>query len=182
MGTVTEDERLAVYEREREELAAAIIKAVNGQYIGKPPPLLTGWQERAVSAVLTAGWLPPAAVQERVDTTSQQGCEHLDGPYRKLLAERDEMLAHYSRALDEIYRLRQAMAYEAIVLDRNTGWRSLPVTVRRVMARQSERLFRAACGRVEFAYEDVKPATLREALIDAGASETLTRAQWEEKP
>lgn len=61
-----EDERLAVYEREREELAAAIIKAVNGQYIGKPPPLLTGWPERAVSAVLAAGWLPPAAVQEQV--------------------------------------------------------------------------------------------------------------------
>lgn len=60
-------ERLAVYEREREELAAAIIKAVNGQYIGKPPPLLTGWQERAVSAVLAAGWLPSAAVQERLD-------------------------------------------------------------------------------------------------------------------
>lgn len=62
----TEDERLAVYEDEREELAAAIVKAVNGQYFGQPPPLLTGWQERAVSAVLAAGWLPPAAVQERV--------------------------------------------------------------------------------------------------------------------
>lgn len=62
-----EDERLAVYEREREDLAAAIIKAVQGQYIGKPPPLLTGWQERAVSAVVAAGWLPPAAVQEWVD-------------------------------------------------------------------------------------------------------------------
>lgn len=62
-----EAERLAVYEREREELAAAIVKAVQGQYIGKPPPLLTGWQERAVSAVLAAGWLPPAAVQERVE-------------------------------------------------------------------------------------------------------------------
>lgn len=66
-ATEREDERLAVYEREREELAAAIVKAVNGQYIGKPPPMLTGWQERAVSAVLAAGWLPPAAVQERVD-------------------------------------------------------------------------------------------------------------------
>lgn len=65
-STRDEDERLAVYEREREELAAAIVKAVNGQYIGKPPPLLTGWQERAVSAVVAAGWLPPAAVQERV--------------------------------------------------------------------------------------------------------------------
>lgn len=64
----TEDERLAVYEGEREELAAAIGKAVNGQYIGKPPPLLTGWQERAVSAVIAAGWLPPAAVHERVAT------------------------------------------------------------------------------------------------------------------
>lgn len=63
-----EDERLAVYDREREELATAIVKAVNGQYIGKPPPLLTGWQERAVSAVVAAGWLPPAAVQERVAT------------------------------------------------------------------------------------------------------------------
>lgn len=64
---MSEDERLAVYEQERDELAAAIVKAVQGQYIGKPPPLLTGWQERAVSAVLAAGWLPPAAVQEHVD-------------------------------------------------------------------------------------------------------------------
>lgn len=67
---MSEDERLAVYEQERDELAAAIIKAVNGQYIGRPPALLTGWHERAVSAVLAAGWLPPAAVQERVDAAA----------------------------------------------------------------------------------------------------------------
>lgn len=63
---VDDDPRLAQYEQERVELARAIERAVNGQYIGKPPPLLTGWPERAVSAVLGAGWLPPAAVEEMV--------------------------------------------------------------------------------------------------------------------
>lgn len=58
------DRREAAYEAEREDLATAIVTVVNGQYIGRPPPLLTGWSERAVSAVLSAGWLPPAAVQE----------------------------------------------------------------------------------------------------------------------
>jgi hypothetical protein len=156
-----EDERLAVYEQERNELAAAIVKAVQGQYIGKPPPLLTGWQERAVSAVLAAGWLPPAAVQERLD------------------AELAAVLAHYSRALDEVYRLRKAAAYEATLLDVHLRWKSLPSTARQAMDRQAQRLYRAARGDAEQAYKAVDGRALREALLDAGAEEGLSRAQWE---
>lgn len=108
-----EDERLAVYEREREELAAAIIKAVNGQYIGKPPPLLTGWQERAVSAVLAAGWLPPAAVQERVDAeVAQLRVEVADHTRAAEIDEdtKSELAAENIELRAEVVRLRDVAA------------------------------------------------------------------------
>jgi hypothetical protein len=63
---VADDPREALYACERQDLEATVVKAVQGQYIGRPPPLLTGWAERAVSAVVSAGWLPPAAVAERL--------------------------------------------------------------------------------------------------------------------
>jgi hypothetical protein len=63
---MADDPREALYARERQDLEAAVVKAVQGQYIGRPPPLLTGWAERTVSAVVSAGWLPPAAVAERL--------------------------------------------------------------------------------------------------------------------
>jgi hypothetical protein len=63
---VADDPREALYARERQDLEAAVVKAVQGQYIGRPPPLLTGWAERTVSAVVSAGWLPPAAVAEKL--------------------------------------------------------------------------------------------------------------------
>jgi hypothetical protein len=295
-----EDERLAVYEREREELAAAIVKAVQGQYIGKPPPLLTGWQERAVSAVLTAGWLPPAAVQERVDaetaqlraevadharaagidedTKSELAAENIElraevarlrdaaanalanqtalkgmtvdegalvlelGPPRELViawvdaarkmlgdaenysetridfpresismevkaageferyvftvqragkitphearraseAEVADMLAHYSRALNEIYRLRQALAYEAGVLAAHLGLKTFPASRRRIAAGQVERMVTAARGYTQDAYSSVNHKFLRSALLAAGAPEGLSRGQWED--
>jgi len=65
-GPADDDPRLAQYSEERNEPERAIVKTVQGQYIGKPPPLLTGWAERTVAAVVSAGWLPPAAVAERI--------------------------------------------------------------------------------------------------------------------
>lgn len=70
---MADDPREVPYAQERAELEAAIVKAVQGQYIGKPPPLMTGWAERAVAAVVTAGWLPPAAVAEESRASYKAG-------------------------------------------------------------------------------------------------------------
>lgn len=60
------DPRVAQYAAERDDLAAAIHKAMASSYIGPPRPMLLGDADRAVAAVLAAGWRPPAegAVEE----------------------------------------------------------------------------------------------------------------------
>lgn len=86
---------------------------------------------------------------------------------------------HYSRALDEIYRLRAALAREAQVVETCLDFATLPVTVRKFMEKQVPRMRAAARGEQE-AYADMNITRTKAALASAGASETLTRVAWED--
>lgn len=57
---VTEDPRVAQFEREREEAVQAAHKAMTTSYIGKPPPIQRGDADRMAAALLKAGWTPPS--------------------------------------------------------------------------------------------------------------------------
>lgn len=135
-----------------------------------------------VKAGLVVGTLDEDGYLEDVDTGAADNLMQMaiEALTRKLLAERDEILAHYSRALDEVYRLRKAAAYEATLLDAHLRWKSLPSTARQAMDRQAQRLYQAARGEAEQAYKAVDGRALREALLDAGAEEGLSRGQWED--
>lgn len=91
-----------------------------------------------------------------------------------------DMLAHYSAALDEIRRLRQALAYEAAVTAAHLNYATFPKSRRAIAAGQVERMRAAARGETRTAYADVSHLSLRHALGQADAPTTLTRSQWEE--
>lgn len=61
-------------------------------------------------------------------------------------------LAFYSEALDEIYALRRALAYEACVIAAHLGYKAFPKTRRNIASEQAERMRLAARGKVEVAY------------------------------
>ncbi len=92
----------------------------------------------------------------------------------------DEMLAHYSRALDEIYKLRRALAYEARVTTGLLNYATLPKGAREHVESMGERLRTAARGEVDRAYE-MRSGEGQRLLADAGALPTLTRGQWERR-
>lgn len=90
-----------------------------------------------------------------------------------------EMLDHYSRALDEIYRLRLALAYEASVLEVGLdGYATIAKGMRERLERAAERMKAAARGSEGLTHlADLR--TPDAVLRSVGASSTLTRAQWE---
>lgn len=53
-----EDELEQQYAAERAELAMKIHRAMTSSYIGPPRPMLLGDADRAVAAVILAGWVP----------------------------------------------------------------------------------------------------------------------------
>lgn len=86
---------------------------------------------------------------------------------------------HYSRALDEIFELRAALAYEARVIEAHLGLATFPKSRRGIAEEQITRM-RAACrGDVRESYWSVSPGVRDGLLVAAGASPTLTRGQWE---
>lgn len=85
----------------------------------------------------------------------------------------------YFDALDEIWRLRQALAWEAGAIEADIGMKSFPKSRRQIAAERIDRLRAAARGESERAYAGVSSIFLRNAMQRAGASETFTRHQWE---
>lgn len=85
----------------------------------------------------------------------------------------------YSAALDEVYALRMALAYEAGVVEAHADYKTFPKTRRPIVENQAERMRASARGEVLAAYASKNPRGLRAALRDAGAPETLTRQHWE---
>lgn len=92
-----------------------------------------------------------------------------------------DMLAHYSAALDEIYRLRRALAYEASVLAVHLELASFPKSRRRFAEEQIVRMRLAAQGATRAAYDEVSRPGMDHAAEEARMPKTLTRGQWEER-
>lgn len=84
-----------------------------------------------------------------------------------------------SAALDEIYRLRRALAYESGAIEAHLELRVFPKSRRFIAERQVERMRDAARGFSERAYAEVPPLFLRTSFRHAGADETFTRSQFE---
>ena len=89
------------------------------------------------------------------------------------------MLAHYSAALDEIYRLRVAAAYECRVLENALMYATLPKRVRSRLADARARLEATACG--ADAHRHVSAESRQIVLRDINAPMTLTRTEWEKR-
>ena len=90
-----------------------------------------------------------------------------------------DMLAHYSAALDEIYRLRQLLAYEARVVEATLDYKSFPKSRRAAHEAQVERMRFAARGNAEDEVGNLSHLSLRACMREAGMPDTLTRSQWE---
>lgn len=93
-----------------------------------------------------------------------------------------DLMTHYSAALDEIFRLRRALAYEAGVTLAHLHLKTFPKSRLSIAREQAERMRRAACGHSLDAYSEVQGWSLNGALEAAGAEPGLTRAQWEARP
>lgn len=102
------------------------------------------------------------------------------GAYREgRQAGEEQILAYYSAALDEVYRLRRALAAEARVTEAHLTLKSFPKSRRRFAESQVDRMRQAARGDAEAAYAGHESWVLDSAAKDAGMPQTLTRSQWE---
>lgn len=95
----------------------------------------------------------------------------------------DEEMAHYSAALDEIWRLRHVLAYEAAVIETHLGYKTFPKSRRPIAEQQVQRLR-------QFAGEECLPPfnsnpsyfSLAEAVFRSTAGcGTFTRYDWEHR-
>lgn len=90
------------------------------------------------------------------------------------------MLAEYSAALDEVYALRRALAYEARVVEAHTlDIPRLGKNHREHLERAIERMKGAARGESATVYAGTNRRSMDQCMEEAGVSETLTRAEWE---
>jgi hypothetical protein len=92
-------------------------------------------------------------------------------------------LAQLTAALDEIYLLRRALAYEAEAIRAHMSYARFPKSRRPIAEGQIERMHGAARGEVARRYAEVSGQSLDRSMVVAGAKTLLTRSQWvEEKP
>lgn len=64
-----DDPRISQYEAERTEAVAVMRKAILSSYIGKPSPFALGADlDRAVTALIGAGWTPDAPAEKDAET------------------------------------------------------------------------------------------------------------------
>lgn len=98
----------------------------------------------------------------------------------------DELIGYYSRALDELYFLRQAMAYEAEGIAVSLQLKTFPKSRRVIAENQVKRMKRAAVGEVERAYSQIpvwhKVAALERVLEEFEDKHLgLSRGQFEQE-
>jgi hypothetical protein len=92
--------------------------------------------------------------------------------------ELNELLAYYGRALDEIYRLRTALGYEAYLLGGHLALATYPKSRRQSADASLGRMNLAAQGHCTYAYADIEQYWIRQSQKLLGI-ETLTRAEFE---
>lgn len=90
----------------------------------------------------------------------------------------EDILGHYGRALDEVYRLRRQLAYEASVLEVHLGYATFPKSRRGIAEDQVERMRQAARGEPGV-LTGIADGSLRLCMQEAEAAETLTRSAYE---
>lgn len=89
----------------------------------------------------------------------------------------EDMLKHYSAALDEIYALRLMATFEAQVLDGALLYVTLPKRVRALLEEARTRLRATAHGRAAVGHLSAEE---RRFVVEmCGAPMTLTRHEWE---
>jgi hypothetical protein len=111
---------------------------------------------------------------------SQSGGIVSEARLRSVPADVTELAQHYQRALEEVFVLRRALAFEAAQLENHLTATSLrPARVRQEMQRQVRRMTWAVQGGATAAYDTVTPQQLRDAMHEAAMPATLTREQWE---
>lgn len=93
----------------------------------------------------------------------------------------EDMLRYYSAALDEVHRLRRALATEARIVEAHLTLKSFPKSRRGFAEDQVERMRQAARGEASVAYAGHDSWAVDSAVRDAGASTTLTRDQFEQE-
>lgn len=99
------------------------------------------------------------------------------------------MTEHYNNALDAIYYHREAAALDAVAVRGMLQFSTLPKAVRTMLESMLLRLEAGARGDLSQYRALATPITPhprltngKQALREAGASETLTKYQWEERP
>jgi len=85
---------------------------------------------------------------------------------------------HYIAALDEIFNLRKALAYEARCLEVHIGFSKFPKSRRPIAEEQVRRMREAARGGTANAYAPIADSAYG-ALCELAGGVTLTRRQWE---
>jgi hypothetical protein len=89
------------------------------------------------------------------------------------------VIGYYSAALDEVYRLRAALAHEAVEREADLALKTFPRSRRRHAREAVARMRAAAHGDSDVAYTQQDGFDAKSALISAGADECLTRHGWE---
>lgn len=84
----------------------------------------------------------------------------------------------FSDALDEVFRLRSALAYEAVVLREHLTFKTFPKSRRRYGEDQVERMFTAARGKVNHAYGMTSHMSIDHWMREAVAPKQLTVGEW----
>ncbi len=88
-------------------------------------------------------------------------------------------MEHYSRALDEIYRLRAMAACEALAIKAHLDYASMPKGLRTRLEDQRARLEALSRGESrKMAYECGR-SVMKWALEQVTGKQTLTRSEWE---
>lgn len=129
-------------------------------------------------------WLAELTDDELYDLT----CNAYETSARRLAAQREldrragpSDLELLSAALDEIYRLRRAFAYESRVIEAHyEGLKTFPKSRRKIAEEQVARMREAVTSSV-VAYAGVSSQSLRRELANAGGRPLLTVASWRDE-
>lgn len=90
----------------------------------------------------------------------------------------EETFEHYMDALDEIHRLRKALAYEAELLEEHMKLKKFPNSRRPIAIQQVERM-RGALDSSQKAYDSVSGEAYAALCKLSPEVHILTRRQWE---
>ena len=87
----------------------------------------------------------------------------------------------YSAALDEIFRLRCVLAYEARIIEAHLDLATFPKSRRPIAEDQVGRMRAAAGGAAVETYRNLDWWKLKAQLLEATGNDMLTRRQWEQE-